>query len=38
VGGYLADRPRDPLYELARSQYWWERRTAIVATWFFIRR
>jgi DNA alkylation repair enzyme len=38
VGGYLADRPRDPLYELARSPDWWERRTAIVATWFFIRR
>lgn len=38
VGGYLADRPRDPLYELARSSQWWERRTAIVATWFFIRR
>ena len=38
VGGYLADRPRDPLYALARSRNWWERRTAIVATWFFIRR
>jgi len=38
VGGYLADRPRDPLYVLARSPHWWERRTAIVATWFFIRR
>ncbi len=38
VGGYLADRPRDPLYVLARSRHWWERRTAIVATWFFIRR
>lgn len=38
VGGYLADRPRDPLFVLARSGDWWERRTAIVATWFFIRR
>ena len=38
VGGYLADRPRDPLFVLARSSHWWERRTAIVATWFFIRR
>ncbi|CAM3683981.1 DNA alkylation repair protein [Occultella aeris] len=37
VGGYLADRPRSPLYALARSQDWWERRTAIVATYFFIR-
>jgi 3-methyladenine DNA glycosylase AlkD len=38
VGGYLADKPRDPLYVLARSRYWWERRTAIVSTYFFIRR
>jgi 3-methyladenine DNA glycosylase AlkD len=37
VGGYLADKPRDPLYELARSPHWWERRTAITATWVFIR-
>ncbi|MBZ2194957.1 DNA alkylation repair protein [Ruania sp. N2-46] len=37
VGGYLADRPRAPLYALARSQDWWERRTAIVATYYFIR-
>jgi hypothetical protein len=38
VGGYLDDRPRDPLYQLARSANVWERRTAIVATWHFIRR
>lgn len=37
VGGYLADKPRDPLYELARSANWPKRRTAIVATYFFIR-
>jgi 3-methyladenine DNA glycosylase AlkD len=37
VGGYLADKPRDPLYHLARSSQWWERRTAIVSTWYFIR-
>ena len=37
VGGYLADKPRDPLYVLARSNHWWERRSAIVATYFFIR-
>src|SRR5262245_34288568 len=37
VGGYLADRPRTVLYELARSKNPWERRTAIVATWYFIR-
>jgi hypothetical protein len=38
VGGYLANRPRDPLYTLARSDNQWERRTAIVATYYFIRR
>jgi 3-methyladenine DNA glycosylase AlkD len=37
VGGYLADKPRDQLYDFARSDKWWERRTAIVATYFFIR-
>lgn len=38
VGDYLADKPRDPLYRLALSESAWERRTAIVATWAFIRR
>ena len=37
VGGYLFDKPRTPLYELARSTVMCERRTAIVATYFFIR-
>jgi 3-methyladenine DNA glycosylase AlkD len=37
VGGYLADKPRDQLYAFARSDAPMERRTAIVATWFFIR-
>jgi 3-methyladenine DNA glycosylase AlkD len=37
VGGYLFEKPRDQLYVFARSADWWERRTAIVATWFFIR-
>lgn len=37
VGGYLADRPRHVLDALARSEDPWERRTAIVATYFFIR-
>ena len=37
VGGYLADKSREPLYVLARSGAWPERRTAIVATYFFIR-
>ena len=37
VGGYLVDKPRDVLYELARSPNPWERRTAIVSTYYFIR-
>jgi 3-methyladenine DNA glycosylase AlkD len=37
VGGYLADKPRDILYKLARSKEPMERRTAIVSTYFFIR-
>lgn len=37
VGGYLFDKPRDVLYELALSENVWERRTAMVATYFFIR-
>jgi len=37
VGGYLADKPRDMLYRLARSRNPWERRTAIVSTYYFIR-
>lgn len=37
VGGYLSDKPRRVLYRLARSKNPWERRTAIVATYYFIR-
>ena len=37
VGGYLADGPREILYTLARSANPWERRTAIVSTYYFIR-
>jgi 3-methyladenine DNA glycosylase AlkD len=37
VGGYLFDKPRDVLYELARSDNPWERCTAITSTAFFIR-
>jgi 3-methyladenine DNA glycosylase AlkD len=37
VGRYLFDKPRDVLYELARSESVWERRTAIVSTSYFIR-
>ena len=37
VGGYLFDKPRNILYNLAKSKNVWERRTAIVSTYFFIR-
>lgn len=37
VGGYLFDKPRDILYQLAQSPNIWERRTAMVSTAFFIR-
>jgi 3-methyladenine DNA glycosylase AlkD len=37
VGGYLFDKPRAFLYKLARSKNVWERRTAIVSTYYFIR-
>lgn len=37
VGGYLFDKPRDILYELAKSDNPWERRTAMASTYFFIR-
>ena len=37
VGGYLHDRDRAPLYELACSSDPWRRRTSVVATWYFIR-
>lgn len=38
IGGYLFDKPRDILYELARSRNVWERRTAMYATAYFIRK
>jgi 3-methyladenine DNA glycosylase AlkD len=37
VGGYLFDKPRKILYKLATSKSVWERRTAIVSTYYFIR-
>lgn len=37
VGRYLFDKPRDVLYNLARSGNHWERRTAIVSTAYFVR-
>lgn len=36
VGRYLADKPRAILYKLAKSKNMWERRTAIVATGYFL--
>ncbi len=38
VGGYLWDKPRDVLYDLARSDNVWHRRSAIYSTAYFIRR
>jgi 3-methyladenine DNA glycosylase AlkD len=38
IGPHLVDRPRDVLYRLAKSENLWERRTAILATFSFIRR
>jgi 3-methyladenine DNA glycosylase AlkD len=37
LGGWLLDKPRDVLYELARSPRWWERRIAVFATLTFVR-
>lgn len=37
VGWYLLDKPRDVLFELARSPSIWERRTAITAAFWLIR-
>jgi 3-methyladenine DNA glycosylase AlkD len=37
IGGYLVDKPRDPLDRLARSPIVWERRTAIMATLYLVR-
>ena len=38
IGNHLRRRPRDILYELARSANPWERRTAIYSTLAFVRR
>lgn len=38
VGAYLLDRDRAPLARLAASAFWPERRTALVATFAFLRR
>jgi 3-methyladenine DNA glycosylase AlkD len=38
IGGYLLDRDRSPLARLAASAFWPERRTALVATFAFLKR
>jgi 3-methyladenine DNA glycosylase AlkD len=38
VGHYLSDKSKEPLYRLAKSESLWERRIAIIATAFFIKR
>ncbi len=37
VGGYLADKPKNLLSTLAKSSSLWERRIAILATFYFIK-
>jgi 3-methyladenine DNA glycosylase AlkD len=37
-GTYLIDKDKSLLFELAESQNMWERRIAIVSTWWFIRK
>lgn len=37
VGGQLLDKPRAPLYRLAKSKSLWERRIAVLATFHFVR-
>ena len=38
VGAYLMDKNKRPLYRLAKSKNLWERRIAIIATFYFVRR
>lgn len=37
VGGWLFDKSREPLYQLAQSASLWERRIAIISTFHFIK-
>ena len=36
VGAYLADKPKDVLCKLAKSKNLWQRRVAIIATFYYI--
>lgn len=38
VGAYLADKDKQPLYRLAHSSLLWERRIAMIACFYFIKR
>jgi 3-methyladenine DNA glycosylase AlkD len=38
VGAFLKDKPKEPLYRLAKSRGLWERRIAIVSTFHYIKR
>nr|WP_299000082.1 DNA alkylation repair protein [uncultured Allomuricauda sp.] len=38
IGEFLMDKPRDILYKLAKSDDIWERRTAMVSTYAFIKK
>jgi 3-methyladenine DNA glycosylase AlkD len=38
VGAFLWDKPKGPLYDLARSKMLWERRIAVISTFDFIKR
>jgi 3-methyladenine DNA glycosylase AlkD len=38
LGVWLVEKPRDVLYELARSESLWERRISIISTFAFIKR
>jgi len=37
VGGYLLDKPRNILYQLAKSKNLWEKRIAIISTCWFMK-